>query len=228
MATVKKADEGILINMERIEKKTVQLRLIGDSPLITHCWSEKARKQMLDSMTGASKGKKKPPKRPVIEFIDSLYWLSHKPELPDDASDEDAEIAFQNAVAAGAQFGFPAIGIKLAANSAAYRLGWVRNQMQLRGCYYIEPDVGDCVIIKGDAPIMREDCVTVGMGGTDLRYRGQFNNWYMDIRLTYTTAFNFPLESLINVINAGGFACGIGEWRVERDGQYGCFHVETA
>ena len=104
MAT-KKTDEGILVAMTKIEKKTVQLRLVGDSPLITHCWSEKARKMMLDSMTGASKGKKKPPKRPVIEFIDSLYWLSHKPELTDDATDEDAEIAFQNAVAAGATFG---------------------------------------------------------------------------------------------------------------------------
>lgn len=227
MATAKKAEEPILITMEKIERKTVNLRVVGDSPLITHCWSEKAKKQMLDAMTGASKGKKKPPKRPVIEFIDSLYWLTEKPVLADDATDEEAEAAFEKAVSEGAQFGFPAIGLKLAGNSAAYRLGWVKNQMQLRGCYYIEPEIGDCVIIRGDAPIMREDCVTVGMGGTDLRYRGQFNNWYMDIKLVFTPAFGFSLEALINVLNAGGFACGIGEWRTERDGLFGKYHIET-
>ena len=27
------------------------------------------------------------------------------------------------------------------------------------------------------------------------------------------------------IINAGGYVCGIGEWRPERDGQYGMFHV---
>lgn len=226
MATTKK-DEPIIIGMTKIEKKTVKLRLVGDSPLVTHCWSEKAKKQMLDAMTGESKGKKKPPKRPVQEFIDSLFWLSHRPEITDDMTDEQAAAAFEKAVADGAAFGFPAIAIKLAANSAAYRLGWVKNQMGLRGAYYIKPQVGDCVIIKGDAPIMREDPVTVGIGGTDLRYRGQFNNWYMDIEMVYTPAFGFTLEALVNVLNAGGFACGIGEWRVEKDGQFGSYHVET-
>lgn len=228
MATAKKnADESILITMENIEKKSVKLRIVGDSPLIVHAWSEKARRQMLDTMTGASKGKKKPPKMPVAEFVDSMYWLSHKPELPDDATDDDYAKAFEDAISKGATFGFPAIGIKLASNSAAYRLGWVKNQMQLRGCYFIKPDIGDCVIIKGDPPIMREDAVKVGMGGTDLRYRGQFNNWYMDIEMVYTPAFGFSLEALINVLNAGGFACGIGEWRTERDGPFGNYHVET-
>lgn len=222
-----KKEDPVIISMTKIEKKTVRLRIVGDTPLIVHAWSEKAKKQMLDAMTGESKGKKKPPKHPVHEFIHSMYWLSGKPEIPDDMTDDEAAAEFEKAVAAGAQFGFPATAIKLAANSAAYRLGWVKNQMALRGAYFIKPQIGDCVIIHSDPPIMREDCVTVGIGGTDLRYRGEFRNWYMDIDMIYTPAFGFTLEALINVLNAGGFACGIGEWRVEKDGQFGSYHVET-
>ena len=55
----KKNDEAIVIKMEKIEEKSVKLRIVGDTPLIMHCWSEKSKKQMLDAMTGASKGKKK-------------------------------------------------------------------------------------------------------------------------------------------------------------------------
>ena len=36
---------------------------------------------------------------------------------------------------------------------------------------------------------------------------------------------SLSLEQIINIINAGGYVCGVGEWRPERDGQYGMFHV---
>lgn len=36
------------IELPPIELVTFQLRLVGDSPLIVHRWSEKAKKQMLD------------------------------------------------------------------------------------------------------------------------------------------------------------------------------------
>jgi len=34
-------------------------------------------------------------------------------------------------------------------------------------------------------------------------------------------------EILVNMFNYGGFAVGVGEWRVEKGGQYGMFHVKT-
>ena len=46
MAT-KKTDDAIVIKMEKIVEKTVKLRIIGDTPLIMHTWSEKSKKQML-------------------------------------------------------------------------------------------------------------------------------------------------------------------------------------
>ena len=32
---------------------------------------------------------------------------------------------------------------------------------------------------------------------------------------------------IVNLFNTAGFGVGIGEWRSEKDGQYGSFHVAT-
>lgn len=72
---------------------------------------------------------------------------------------------------------------------------------------------------------MREDMVKIGMGTADIRYRGEFRNWYADMEISYNVNGQYTIEQIINIINAGGYACGVGEWRPERDGQYGMFHV---
>lgn len=76
-----------------------------------------------------------------------------------------------------------------------------------------------------ETPNMREDMVKIGMGTADIRYRGEFRNWYADMEISYNVNGQYTIEQIINIINAGGYACGVGEWRPERDGQYGMFHV---
>ena len=34
------------------------------------------------------------------------------------------------------------------------------------------------------------------------------------------------VEQIINLFNVAGFGIGVGEWRPEKDGSYGLFHVE--
>lgn len=97
--------------------------------------------------------------------------------------------------------------------------------MGLRGAFFIESDFGDMVEIISDTPVMREDMVRVGQGTADIRYRGEFRNWSATFRLKYNASGSFPLENIINALNAGGFVCGIGEWRPEKDGAFGTFHV---
>ena len=69
--------------------------------------------------------------------------------------------------------------------------------------------------------------VKIGMGTADLRYRGEFKNWYIDLILEYNKDGDVTLEQLLNVLNAGGYSCGIGEWRPEKDGTFGRYHIET-
>lgn len=209
-----------VIEIRPIKIQKVNIRIVGDTPLIIHAWSEKAKRMMLEAQMGLAKGKKKEAKDPVDDFIRSLYWLTPMPE-------EMTEEGFQKAVENGARFGFPVTAIKQAAISAAYRLGWSKNKMENRGMFFIDSDEDGLIEIHSDTPIMREDMVKVGMGTADIRYRGEFRNWYADLCISYNTNGSVSLENIVNMINAGGYVCGIGEWRPERDGQYGMFHVDA-
>ena len=232
MAAAKKEKETIAIKPLRI--KRIPIRIVGDSPIIIHAWSEKAKKEMLDTQQGNNKTKKKPTKLPFDDFARALYWLTPMPEIEwyDEQLGEKrmivTEEVFDEAVKNGARFGFPANSFKLAANSAAYRLGWVKNQMELRGSYFLNAEDGsELAEIKGSVPVCREDMVKVGMGSADLRYRPIFENWYCDMILEYNESGSMKLNDILSCLNAGGYACGAGEWRPERDGSFGRFHIET-
>ena len=210
-----------VVEIRELNIQEVPIRIVGDTSLIVHAWSEKAKRMMLEAQQKTTKTKAKDIRDPFADFMNSLYWLTEKPK-------EDTEEAFVKAIENGAKFGFPVGAIKMAANSAAYRLGWVKNQMELRGSYFLKTDFGEMAEIKGCVPECREDMVRIGMGSADLRYRGEFKSWYMDMILQYNASGNMTLEQILNCVNAGGYVCGIGEWRPERDGSNGRYHVETA
>ena len=216
-----------VIEIKPIEIAKLNIRIVGDTPLIMHAWSVKARREMLEAQQGKKKGKAKERKNPVVDFINSMYWLTEKPDVDSDMKEEECEERFNKAVAEGAKFGFPVTAFKQAAISAAYRLGWSKDKMSLRGVFFIDSDENGMVEIKSDAPEMREDMVKIGMGTADIRYRGEFKNWYADLTISYNVNGNYDLNSIINIINAGGYVCGVGEWRPERDGQNGMFHIQT-
>lgn len=214
-----------LVEIRPLEIKKIAVRIVGDSPLIMHAWSEKAKRMMLEAQMGKAKGKKKEAKSPVDDFVRSMYWLTAMPEYDDAASEEEKAQAFEQAIADGARFGFPVTAFKQAAISAAYRMGWAKDKVSLRGAFFIDSDENGMIEIKSDVPIIREDMVKVGMGTADIRYRGEFKNWYADIVVSYNENGQYSLENILNILNAGGYICGVGEWRPEKDGQYGMFHV---
>ena len=226
---MKKTEEVVIRNFEQLETK---IRIVGNDPLIVHNWSEKAKKEMLDTQTGKNKTKKKPCKMPFDDFARALYWITEMPTeiIKDPSTHEDRDVVteelFDKALEDGAKFGFPVSAFKLAGNSAAYRMEWVKNQMALRGAYFLKSEYGELAWIRGSAPVMREDMVKVGMGSSDLRYRPMFTEWYCDLTLCINTGFGMTFDDIINVINAGGAGVGVGEWRPERDGIFGTYHVE--
>ena len=209
-----------VLEIRPIELETVTLKIVGDTPLIMHAWSEKAKREMLEKQMKVTKTKSRDAKNPVEDFIRSMYWLT---DMPTDMTEE----GFEKAIEQGARFGFPVTAFKQAAISASYRMGWSKDKMSLRGVFFIEGDENQMIEIHSDTPIMREDMVKVGMGTADIRYRGEFRNWWAELRITYNKNGQYSLEQIVNIINAGGFVCGVGEWRPERDGQFGSYHVAT-
>lgn len=198
------------ITIPAITLNTMKLKVVGDSPLIVHAWSEKAKKMILDKqMKKASTGKEA--KDPFMDFCESLYWLDGMPEKP---TMEDV---------VKARFGFPACAFKAAAVDAGFQQGILAKKTTARGAFHI---VGDMVEIKG-IPEMREDMVRIGMGTADIRYRGEFKPWSAEITIRYNPT-SMSAEQIINLLNIGGFANGVGEWRPSKDGSFGTFHVETA
>lgn len=202
------------VTIPAINIQYATIRVVGDSPLIVHKWSEKAKKEILDKQMKKAKTKGHDAKDPVRDFIESLYWIDGEPE-------DKSEEGFAKAIESGARFGFPSVAFKASAVSAGYRSGVTRDKVSMNAAFHID---GELVEIKG-VPEMREDMVRIGMGTADIRYRGMFAEWSATFQVKYN-ASAISLEQLVNLINLGGFACGLGEWRPEKGGQFGMFHVE--
>lgn len=122
--------EATVVCIKPIVKKTAKIRIIGDSPLIVHAWSEKAKKELLASQQGTKlKKDKKQAKNVYGEIAEALYWMNGKPDVA--YADWTEELL--DKYAASEQFGFPACAVKAAAVSAAFRLGWTKDKVSARG-----------------------------------------------------------------------------------------------
>lgn len=197
---------NVMIELPRLNLQTMVVRLLGDSSLICHAWSEKAKSMMLNKQMGkANAGKEK--KSPERDFFDSLYWLSPRPE------EEDGNVPH------GARFGFPVVAFKAAAVSACRFVDGIK-MTEVRGAFHI---AGEFAEIKG-RPTPREDMVRVGMGVADIRFRGEFLEWETELTIRFN-ANALSAEQIINLFNVAGFGVGVGEWRPEKDGSHGMFRV---
>ena len=182
-----------VIELPELKKQSVQIRLVGDSPLIVHRFGEKARKMMLDKQMGKAKSGKEA-KNPQADYEESMY-----------RTEDDVP-------------GFPAIAFKAAAVNAANDAG-IQKTLARRAFHV----AGEIIPIDGE-PAMREDVVRIAMGTADIRHRAEFKHWAVTLNITYNAGI-ISLEQLINLFQIAGFGVGVGEWRPERNGTYGTFHV---
>ncbi len=192
----------ITVSVSRPNLMVSQFKVKGLSPLISHKWSEKAKKEMRDKQM-KKKLAPKQAKDPKAEFESSLYLLSNgtHPKGP---------------------YGFPAVAFKAAAVRAAKQVDGM-NMTDARSLFYIEPDDGDLVKIDSPKPpVMREDMVRLNGKSADIRYRGAFIDWSVLLNVRYN-ADVISQEQLLNLFELAGFSCGIGEWRMEKGGTFGTF-----
>ena len=184
------------ITLPPMNLQTIKLTVVGDSALICHAWSSKAKKMMLDKQMKKATEKKQA-KSPADDYRESLYPFP------------------------GGGFGFPSVGFKAAMVSACRFAEGVK-MTELRGALHI---VGDMVKIEGE-PRPREDMVRVGMGVADIRYRGEFPKWKAQLTIQFNASM-ISTEQVANLLNIAGFGVGVGEWRPERNGSFGRFHVAS-
>lgn len=193
------------IVISRIATETIRVHIIGMTPLITHRFSEKAKRQMLDAMQGRKNPKE--PKDPEREYMDAAYRL-------DDGG-----------------YGIPAIAFKSATVSAARFFGKSVTMVGLRQTMFFAGEFsgkeGMMLSRINGEPEMREDVVRVGNGGTDLRYRPCWTEWSTSLDITYVKSM-LTKDSVLSLVEAGGLGVGVGEWRPERRGEYGTYYIDES
>lgn len=190
-----------VLNLHPLAKKVFKMTLVGDSPLICHRWSPKTSRQILDKqMKKAATAKKA--KDPKADYEDSLYPFP------------------------GGGYGFPSIAFKNTAVNACSLISGV-TKVEARGAFFVlsdENETDDLLVkIKGK-PSMREDHVKIMMT-SDIRHRGQFKEWEVELTIQYNSNMITP-EQIVNLYMHAGFGIGVGEWRPQRNGDKGRFHVK--
>jgi len=195
---------GPAIEISKIGTETLLVPIVGTSPLVMHRFSEKAKRQMLDAMQGRKTPKA--PKDPEAEYIAAAYRM-----------DDEG-------------YGFPSIAFKAATVSAARFFDKSVTMVSLRQTLFFGGELskaeGQLMVRITGEPIMREDVVRVGNGGTDLRYRPQFSDWTTTLEVTYVKSM-LTRESVLSLIEAGGLGVGVGEWRPEKKGDFGTYAIDT-
>jgi hypothetical protein len=194
--------------------KTFSVWIVGDTPLIVHAWSEKARRQMLEKQVKATRPGKEA-RDPQSDFVSSLYDMGD------------------------GRYGFPAMGVKNCILSAAHKDKGIARSAVMSALWLnadmvrVRPALAGAICdmpllrIYAGEPEMREDMVKVGVGlnkTASLAYRAQFTVWAIKVSGRFNASV-LTEEALAFLIEECGVASGLGEWRNERKGMFGAFHI---
>lgn len=203
------------LRVPELHTRTVKVRVVGTSPLMTHCWSAKAIREMEDKQQGEIKQGKEP-KDPQADYEAAMY------RLPDGT------------------YGVPARAFKKAMVSAAGQVPHLTKTLA-RTVFHVLGDAvadvngpngelrpTDLIRIHEGLPRMRTDMVRVGTisKSADVRYRPEYATWACDVTIWYN-ADSISLEWLVYLLRLAGFGIGVGEWRPEKGGMHGMWEVDS-
>lgn len=220
----RKAPQSLAITIPKIDYRTMQITVVGKSPLIVHAWSAKAIRMMLDKQMGiSSAGREK--KNPLNDFRDSLYLL------PNNAGYGIPAPAFKACIVSGAND----VSMKMTECKRAIHVCSYTVPLQcppLAKEHWTDWDHKHAKELKVEHQrgcSMRQDLVRLESGVADIRFRGCFPVWKCQLEVEYNARV-LTAEQVVNLFQSGGLACGVGEWRpsspVSRSGEFGRFTVE--
>lgn len=193
-----KAAQPEAVTIPALRLLVAEITLVGDSPLISNCFSDEAKSAMLaKQMKQASTGR-------AAKDPEALYRASLRP-LPNGG------------------YGHPAVAFKSAAVDACRSIAGIA-MTEARGAFHV---LGDLVEIHGD-PTMREDVVRNSTGVADIRYRACFEKWWVRLRVRYNADVLSleQLVNLFNVAGFST-GVGDWRPGKSKSGAFGMFHVAT-
>lgn len=222
--------EVSVVTIEPLKLSRCEVTLVGETPLIMHRFSEKGGLEAMRNkqwQIGDQTKKKRDAKDPIALFVAAAHTMPGSPQ-PKVKGTKEAFLKWTEEkegpcpVTMTGKFAVPFAYLKGAMESAAPDVQGISKAQVRRAIRIVE----EYVPLKCSQAVMREDLVRLNdMNRTaDIRYRPMFIDW----SLTFTVEFNsgvVSLSTVVNLLNIAGFAAGIGEWRPERSGEFGRFHV---
>ena len=181
-----------------INRRKASIWIKGTAPLIQHAWSEKSLKML--RMTPAERRKADKTRDPAQEGEAATYRTE------------------------GGGYGLPAMAVKCAMIEVAHKDTGLPRTTVRKALRFSHAGV---IPMQCSDPVIREDIVRVGMGATDLRYRPEFAEWSAEVEFIYDADL-LTIQDVVNLVDRAGFSVGVGEWRPEKDGEYGTFEVDRS
>lgn len=185
-----------------IKKSTAIVTIVGDSPLLVNKFSEKSKREMLEKQMKKAKGAKAE-RDPLAEVEAATYRLPNN------------------------KYGIPASGIKNCAVSACKFIDGVP-MTRAKGAFFVLEDADGLCEIKTKGVQVDERMVAIGPFGKKTkmaRFRPRFDDWSCTFKVLYDPDL-LSAEQLLNLYERAGFSVGLCEFRPEKSGSMGMFHVK--
>lgn len=194
------------IELVRLERQTVVVPIVGITPYIPHRFPEKARRQMREKQTSASRVKAaREPKDPAQEAFDSTYWIVPHQVL-----------------------GAPAAGFALAMNGAVRSFDGI-TMVQAKTLFRVRGEGPEQLVrLLDTAWEMHEDTPRNANGQPDLRYRNYVFPWRAEVAIDFKSQL-ISAQSIIALLEEAGTG-GIGDWRpsAKAGGIFGQWELDDA
>lgn len=208
MLKSKSSEKQTEVKIPEMNVKMCELTLVGESPLLVHKFSEKAKREIEEKQQKKAKNAKEA-RDPHQEYLSSMYTFP------------GAEPGSKKA-----RYGVPVGGVKNCAVTACkFTDGFPMTKA--RGSFHIIDDGSGLIEILGSKPVLDERMVRIG-GFQKIatpRYRARFDDWKLKFQIRYNASIISP-EMLVNLFENAGFAVGLCEHRPEKNGSLGMFKVQ--
>ncbi len=225
--------KAVSVEIEPIQLTTMRLTIVGDTPLIVQKFSHKAQAQMLAAQMKKTFQKEA---KEIYECLEgATYYLDEdlneiecparleliaEGKIPQFVKEYGAFIEqlkkIKNPV-----YGLPSVCFKKSAVRGAKVIGMIMKDVM--GAFHIPKPFAR---IHGERT-SRCDMVRIARGTSDIRFRPQWIDWWTEFDVQFNAKFTNE-DQIINIFHAGGFCSGVGEWRPEKGGTFGQYHIAEA
>ena len=206
------SNKSITLNLPSIESQASCFAIIGSGPMLVHAFGQKSFTEMLEKMVGCRQDgtpldSEREPKDLEREFVDAHAF--------NERGDEVIPCRWIKA------------GMLTAVAASRKQLNASAMKRAVRVTGFTSPILHPKTKRAAKAEL-QHDVVRVGSWSNrtpDVRARPRYDEWMIEIVVKVITD-QTPMEHVAWALSAMGELVGLGDWRTEKNGEYGFFKVK--